>query len=134
MTPRIRAFLWILTAVLFAYDCYVWGGLRDTPEIGPRLVKEARYESPLAATYMLVGTHMNKLIGRTEEASRYASRKFPALVLKPEQLDYLAVARTKAAQGVLLSTSYHGAPLLLVLSFLAHFVRQKQIRSFGTRG
>jgi hypothetical protein len=82
---------------------------------------------------MLVGTHMNKLIGRTEEASRYASRKFPALVLKPEQLDYLAVARTKAAQGVLLSTSYHGAPLLLVLSFLAHFVRQKQIRSFGTQ-
>ena len=134
MTPRIRACLWLLTAWLWGYDCYLWGGLRDTPEIGSRLVKEARFESPLAAGYMFLGHHINGAIGQTEAASRYAARKFPTLVLQPEQLDHLAVARTKAAQHAFGDLSYHGAPILLVLSFIAHFARRKQIRSFGTRG
>lgn len=134
MTPRIRASLWLLTGLLWAYNCYVWGGLRDTPEIGPRLVKEARFDSPLAAGYMFLGSHINGALGLREAASRNASRKFPTLVLDPKQLDHLAVARTKAAQSSLGRLWYHGAPILLVLSFLAHFVRRKQIRSFGTRG
>jgi hypothetical protein len=133
MRPRTRAILWVLTALLFAYNFYVWGGLRDLPEIGPRLGKYARFESPLAAGYMFVGTRLNKATGQTEAASRYAARKFPLLVLQPERLDYLAVERTKAAQHAFGSLCYNLAPLLLVLSLVAHFFRRKQIRSFGTR-
>ena len=133
MRPRTRAILWVLTALMFAYNFYVWGGLRDHPDIGPRLGKYARFESPLAAGYMFVGTRLNSAIGQTEAASHYAGRKFPLLVLQPERLEYLAVERTKAAQGGLGSLCYNLAPVLLVLSLLAHFFRPKPIRSFGTR-
>ena len=125
--------MWLLTALLWGYDCYLWGGLRDTPVVGQRLMADARTGSPLAATYMFLGSQLNGLIGQTDEARAFAARKFPRLVQQPEQLRYLATAQFLSAQRGLARLFYTLAPVLLVLSFAAHFLRQKRIRSFGAR-
>jgi hypothetical protein len=57
----------------------------------------------------------------------------PELVAHPERLEYLAVDQVLDAQGAFNRLAYRGAPLLLVLSLLAHWLRQKRIRSFGMK-
>ena len=131
MGPKVRVFFWLLTAICFAYNCYLWGGLKDTPQIGRQLMTEAPFGSPLAATYMVFGSKINATIGRTDEARQYAARVFPELVAHPELVENLAVRRFLSAQPAWASFSYYMAPLLLVLSFVLHMMRQKKIQSFG---
>ena len=131
MGKRIRLLFWLLTAICFAYNFYLWGGLEATPVIGRSLMREAPFQSPLAATYMFLGRKINKTIGRRQEAQEFAARRFPELIAHPELVQNLAVSRFLAAQSTPGTLCYYGAPILLVLSFVLHARRQKPIRSLG---
>jgi hypothetical protein len=131
MGPKIRLYMWLLCALCWSYDLYLWGGLNETPQTGLNLRREARGESPLAATYLFFGGKAVSLAGLSERAQQSAARRFPELIAHPEQTRYLAVSQFKAAQGVVGSACYNLAPILLVLSLIAHWRRQKQIRLFG---
>jgi len=131
MGPKIRLYLWLLCALCWGYDLYLWGGLRDTPKIGAQLMDEAPFESPLAATYMFLGSTVLGPTGLSPGAQEFAARRFPYLIQHPEQLEYLAVAKLRAAQSWAGTLFYNLAPILLVLSLIAHWRRQKQIRVFG---
>ena len=133
MGAKVRAFLWLLTAVCFAYNLYLWGGLKATPQVGKLLMNEAPYQNPLAATYMFLGARINGTLGRTDKARAFAARKFPELVSHPEQLQYLAVTQFRRAQDWWGSFCYSFGPILLVLSLVLHWRRQRPIRSFGTK-
>ena len=133
MSPKVRLVLWLLTAWFWAYDFYLWGGLYETPKVGRALMREAPYQYPLAATYMFVGANALRPLGLSAAAQASAARRLPSVVAHPEQLEYLAVQRVQAAQSLPGRTFYTLAPVLLVLSLLAHWRRQKQIRIFGTR-
>ena len=133
MGPKIRLYMWLLCAFCWGYNLYLWGGLRETPKIGDQLMREAPFESPLAATYMFLGGTVLRPTGMSPRAQAFAARRFPYLVAHPEELDYLAVAKFRAAQGLFGSAYYNLAPILLVLSLIAHWRRQKPIRSFGTQ-
>jgi hypothetical protein len=134
MGVRVRAFLWLLTAIFFAYDVYVWGGLEATPVIGKELMREAPFQSPLAATYMFLGRKINGTLGTREKSQAFAAKRFPELVAHPENARNLAVYRFLQAQSFSGTLMYYGFPVLLVLSFVAHAMRQKRIHSFGTGG
>jgi hypothetical protein len=134
MGVKLRAFCWVLTAILFGYNCYLWGGLKDSPLIGAQLMREAPFDSPLAATYMFLGSKINGTIGQTEAASAYAARRFPEQFADPSRVEYLAVRRFLSAQGALGKLCYYLAPVLLVLSLVLHAMRQKKIRSLGSTG
>ena len=130
MGVKIRIFFWLLTAICFGYNFYLWGGLEATPVVGRALMREAPF-SPLAATYMFLGRKINGTIGQREEAVEFAARQFPELVGHPEELRNMAVRRVLAAQSTPGTLCYYGAPILLVLSFVLHALRQKPIRSLG---
>ena len=132
MGKRIRLLFWLLTAFFFAYDTYLWGGLEATPQIGHQLMKEAPFGSPLAATYMFLGRKIVRTIGQRDASIQYAAEKFPELVAHPEDVQNLAVFKFLAAQGTWGTICYYMAPVLLVLSFILHFMRQKQVKSLGT--
>jgi hypothetical protein len=134
MGPKIRLFFWLLTAIFFGYDFYLWGGLEGTPVIGKELMKEAPFQSPMAATYMFLGKKINGSLGTQDASREYARRHFPELVAHPEKVENLAVYRFLDAQSFGESMMYYGAPLLLVLSFVLHMMRQKQVRSLGSGG
>ena len=133
MGTRVRAIFWVLTAICFSYDLYLWGGLKATPRVGVLLMREARVTAPLAATYMALGEKMNSVLRLTDNAKKFAERHFPQIVAQPEQLESLAVTRVLAAQRGWGSFCYRMFPVLLVLSLLLHWWRQKPIRSFGTK-
>jgi hypothetical protein len=133
MHRHVRPAMWLLTAWLFWHDFYLWGGLRDLKGVGRALAAEARFETPLASGYMFVGSKLNGLLGRGEAAQAYAARAIPDLAKHPERLEYLAVQQVLDAQGAWNRFCYRFAPDALVLSFIAHWLRQKRIRSFGMK-
>ena len=130
----IRNALLLVSAWCFVYDCYLWGGLYATPQVGRLIMREASTNSPLAAIYMFVGGKSLALLGKTRDAVDYAAGKFPEQVKDPRSLEYMPVFRIKHAQSFWGSNAYYLAPGALVLFFLLHLTRQRQIRSFGTRG
>lgn len=132
MGAKIRLVFWLLTAICFGYNFYLWGGLEATPQVGKQLMRDAPFSSPLAATYMFLGRKINGTIGRVDEAREFAARRFPELVANPELVQNLAVPRFLAAQSLAGRLAYYGAPLLLLLSFVLHVRRQKPIRSLGS--
>jgi len=133
MAAKVRFVLMLLASICFAYNFYLWGGLQATRGVGTQLMQEAPYQSPLAATYMAVGSRINDFLRITDHAREFAARKFPALVAHPESLKYLAVVQVRRAQDLWGSFCYSFAPVLLVLSLVLHWIRQKPVRSFGMR-
>ena len=134
MGKFIRAFFWTTAAVAFAYDLYLWGGLAMTPGVGPRLREQASLQTPIAATYLLIGGKSVSSMGRTPQAVDFAAREFPELVKDLDSSRQSIVDRFLSAQSSLGTAAYYGAPVLLVLSLVLHLLRQKQVRSFGTKG
>jgi hypothetical protein len=98
--------------------------------VGRELLKEAPF-APLASTYMFLGEKVNGTLRTSEAARGFAARRFPELLAEPLDLDKVSVARFTAAQSLGGKLAYYGAPILLVLSFVLHVLRQKRIRSFG---
>jgi hypothetical protein len=127
-------FFWLLCAVCFGFNFYIWGGINDTPHVGTELMKSAPRESFLAVTYMVVGSKANGTLGQTRKAVDAVARKFPDLV--NDKVDYaaLTVDQFKDAQDAWGKFCYSGAPLLVVLSFVLHWLRQKQVASLGGVG
>jgi hypothetical protein len=135
MGKRIRMFFWLLTAACFGYNFYLWGGIYATPHIGSELITEVR-ESPLAATYMIIGEKAVGTVGARDGAIAHAASKFPELMatLLPDEINKLSVSRFLDAQSAPGSLTHYGALLLLALSFVLHWTRQKGVRSLGSGG
>ena len=130
---QVRIVLILVSLWCLAYDCYLWGGLYSTPIIGPRMMSEARLESPIAATYMFVGRQTIDVLGKRSDAAAFAAKRFPSLVSDPDRVSYMLVRRFRAAQSYWGAIAYTLAWAGLVLSFLLHFFRERRIRSFGVR-
>jgi len=133
MMGRIRGFLVLLSLYCLVYDFYLWGGLSATTGVGRRLREEAQLDSPLAATYMFVGRKAVETLGMKASAVDFAAKRFPSIVADPDSIDRMPVTRVKAAQPAWASLCYAMGPFGLVLSWVLHVLREKQIRSFGTR-
>jgi hypothetical protein len=129
----VRIFFWLMCAVCFFSNFYVWGGIKDTPHVGDELMRSAPKESFLAATYMVVGSKVNGTLGQTRSAVDSVARKFPDLV---NTVDFktLTVDKFKDAQDPWGRFCYTGAPLLVLLSLVLHWTRQKQVASLGGIG
>ena len=133
MGVKVRAFFWVLMAIFFANDFYLWGGLKLTPKVGETLTREASFDAPLAATYLVIGEKVVSSLGRSDAAREHAAKRFPEVVAHPEMLETFAVPKVLRAQGPWDKLCYYLAPLLLLLSLVLHTVRQKKIRSLGTK-
>lgn len=134
MGKFVRALFWLSTVLAFGYNFYLWGGLALTPGVGPRLREQASLQTPIAATYLFIGQKSVSFTGKTVDAVELAAREFPELVKDLESSRQSIVDRFLSAQSPLGTVAYYGAPILLVLSLALHLMRQKQIRSFGTKG
>jgi hypothetical protein len=126
-----RAIIWLLTALFFAYNFYLWGGLAITPAVGKPLRDMASLTSPIAATYLFVGRYAVDTAGVQDKAVAFAAERFPTLAGGDDGDPLLIVSHFLSAQSLGGSILYYGAPILLLLSLVLHVRREKQIRSFG---
>lgn len=134
MGKFVRALFWIIAVLSFGYDLYLWGGLALTPGVGPRLREQASLQTPIAATYLLIGRKSVSSAGMTTQAVDFAARAFPELVQDLESSRQSIVDRFLSAQSAFGTAAYYGAPIFLVLSLVLQLTRQKQVRSFGSKG
>jgi hypothetical protein len=128
----VRLAMWLITALLFGYNFYLWGGVYQIPHIGSLLLKDAR-QSPLLVTYMVIGHKFDGTIGQSEQAKALAERTFADTIARPELLEYTASTRMLGAQTGFGGFAYWFAPVMLVLSGIAHLLRQKQVKSLGSQ-
>jgi hypothetical protein len=130
----VRTLFWLLTALFFAYNLFLWGGLAVTPTYGQQLRDTSVPSSPLAATYLFVGRYAVNTAGKADAAMRFAAKRFPEPLADTKSSPLTVVSRFLSAQSATGTLIYYGAPLLLLLSVVLHVRRQKPIRSFGGRG
>ncbi len=133
MAKIVRTVFWLLTALFFAYDFALWGGLAITPTVGKELRAQASLQSPIAASYLFAGRNLVSLAGWQDGAVAFAAKRFPEQIADRESLPQSILSRFLAAQSASGTLAYYGAPILLVLSMVLHARRQKQVRSFGRR-
>jgi hypothetical protein len=128
----IRIVMWLLTVALFGYNFYLWGGVKQIPHVGSLLIHDAK-EAPLLAAYLVIGEKIDGTIGQSEQARAYAERTFADVIARPELLEFSATNRMLGAQSGFGGFAYWFAPVMLVLSVIAHFLRQKKVKSLGSQ-
>ena len=133
MASKGRAVIWLLAFWLLAVDLYTWGGLALTPSIGKQLRDQASVQSPIAATYLLLGRLAVHGVGMDDRARARVAQRYSEEVAVIDGPAETVVLRFLSAQSGMDRVAYYGAPLLLVLSLVLHTRRQKAIRSFGAR-
>ena len=130
-SKRLRTCSWLFSGLFFAYDLFAWGGLAVVPKLGEQLQHDANLHSPLAATYLAVGSYIVVATGQVESARRFAESRFPGMPSPGETDRRHALSEVLTAQKSFGTLAYYGAPLLALLSLLLHVGREKPIRSFG---
>ena len=133
MGKWLRGVVWLVAFWMLAQNLYLWGGLALTPTIGKQLRAQASIQSPLAATYLLLGRLALPPIGLQDRAVRHVADRFAPQIADTDSPPETVVPRFLSAQSAGERLDHYGAPLLLVLSLVLHGRRQKPIRSFGTR-
>ena len=128
----VRLALWLFTLVLFGYNFYIWGGAYQIDHVGKLLLKDAK-QSPVLVTYMVVGDKIDGTLGKRAQAKAAAEKEFESALARPDLLEFSASTRMKGAQSGFGAFAYWFAWVMLVLSGVAHFLREKQVKSLGAR-
>jgi len=129
----LRGVVWLVSFWMLAQSVFLWGGLALTPTIGKQLREQAKLQSPLVATYLLLGRLVLPAIGLEARAQAHAADRFRAQIADLDGPRETVVARVLAAQSAGERLDHVGAPLMLLLSLVLHARRQKRLRSFGVR-
>ncbi len=98
----------------------------------PAVAVQARAESPLAQTYIVLDRHASQLLPSVESMSRALARTcfadtFPAIEADPDIGLYLLRTQSRGFMAVLAGMAYWGAPILLLAALILYFLRPKTI-------
>jgi hypothetical protein len=129
---RFLPFCWLMAVLLIAQNLYLWGGVAVTPKVGDRIMDQALLESPIAATYLVIGEKTVTPLGIEASARDYAASHFSEVYPDVALDEHTALNRLLVAQSALLRTAYWAAPIFLLLSIVLQAIKPKPIRSFGT--
>lgn len=132
MRKKFLPLCWLVAVLLWAHNLYLWGGVAVTPQVGDRIVDQSMLQSPLAATYLILGKQTVVPIGQSDSARDYAAERFSSVYPDIATDQHTALDRLLAAQSALFRLAYWAAPILLLLSIVLQLRKPKPIRSFGT--
>lgn len=101
-------------------------------QIKNAVATQARDESPLAHTYIVLDRHASKWLPAVERLSRSLASicfadAWPAIDANPEVGLHLLWTESRGVPASLAKTSYWAAPILLLLALILYFLRPKSI-------
>src|SRR5690349_10322828 len=105
---RIATALW-LSIFMFAHASFFWGGVANTPGIGPPTYTDAVLHSPLTRAYMWFGEQVVRQVaplGGPSFAESHAGQLYPEIEKDPAG----ASTRIIRGMGLLLQVTHFGAP------------------------
>ena len=119
----------IAGVVCFVFAMLAFGGAAQTQ---PAVAKQARDESPLAQTYIVLDRHVSAwlpAVGRLSQglAAACFAEVYPAIEADPDIGLHLLWTDSRGILAVLARISYWGAPILLLLALVLHFMRPKTV-------
>lgn len=131
----------IAIAVFFLsllYDVVVWGAMPLLPEVGSAIAESAHREAPLAATYILLGSPIDRAVPALQSFGEW--RLVAALSEGFERIR----ADNTVAMDLIFNTTWNGqhrwlklmywAPVVLLLLAVVLWTRKpRQVRALGRR-
>ncbi|MGB8636042.1 MAG: hypothetical protein WCD66_14080 [Rhodanobacteraceae bacterium] len=98
----------------------------------PGVATQAREESPLAQTYIVLDRHLSTMLPAVGKLSRGLARTcfadaYPAIKADPDVGLHLLFSESRGFMAGLARLAYWGAPILLLASLLLYFLRPKTI-------
>jgi hypothetical protein len=122
----------VLTLLVLAQNLFLWGGVAVTPRVGDRIMDQALLQSPIAATYLILGKQTVVPLGIDASARDYAAGRFSSVYPAVALDEHTALDQVLSAQSALLRSAYWAGPFLLLLSIVLQVIKPKPIKSFGT--
>ncbi len=98
----------------------------------PGVAAQARDESPLAQTYIVLDRHLSAMLPSVAGLSLATARTcfaeaYPAIEADPDVGLHLLFSESRGFMAGLARIAYWGAPILLLASLLLYFLRPKTI-------
>jgi len=128
-----------LFVLVLGYDLVVWGAASHLPdEVGPRLLRSAQREAPLAFFYMQVGGVLDTVLPPLQawgeqHAHAALGEGFARISEDPAVAMDLVFSQTWNSQHALLKSCHWAAPILLVLSLVFWVRRPKKVHLMAGR-
>ncbi len=133
MRSRVHVLSLVLFAASLLYNAVVWGGTHYLAEVGTAMIDSARRESPLAATYIAIGSVIDRAMPSLGEFG--ASRLTDALAPGFEQVRAdpatgmaIVFGSTWNVSHTWLKTMYWSTPVFLLLAVVSWVRRPRQVR------
>lgn len=128
---KVRA--WAIGGVL-ALLCLVFSMLSvgGAAQVQPAVGAQARAESPLAQTYIVLDRHASALVPAIGRLSRSLADAcfgdtWAAIEADPEIGLHLLLTTSRGSLATLARTCYWATPVLLLLSLILYFLRPKPV-------
>lgn len=98
----------------------------------PAVAAQARNESPLAQTYIVLDRHASRLLPAVGSMSRGLAEvcfadTYAAIEADPDIGLHLLYTQSRGFMAAMAKMTYWGAPILLFASFVLYFLRPKTI-------
>lgn len=127
-----RYLRWLLPTLLLValfVDLALWGGIHDTPAVGPETLRSAQKEGPLALTYMHGGDWLFGALGLSEWSQAFAQRRVGTAYADVQAVPEAAMDILIGSMSLPVRSCHNGAPVLLLAWLLAWWLRPKQIQT-----
>lgn len=133
---RLRKHKLLLTGfiVCLAFDAWVYGSLSREPGVGTALATAAAANAPLLHTYIVLGAPIAAELGASggqAVADAAFGDAYPSILAVPEAADSLLFSQSRGQLRHLMVVLYWAAPVLLVLSLAAWFLRSRTVHLVG---
>ncbi|KFN43337.1 hypothetical protein [Arenimonas oryziterrae] len=116
----------VLGVVFFLYCLFLWGGVAVSA-FGPALEQQASNGSPLASCYLILGRLTVGPLGLDLVSRGMAMSDFGGVLLLADPKAGVGLASLISGQSWVAKLCYYGAPILIGLAALLHFLREKPV-------
>lgn len=129
MKMRAYVLAGVLGLVCLVFDVVAFGGAGSAQ---PAVAVQARNESPIAQTYIVLGRHLFRALPSTRDPAEAVAAAcfgdaYPAIHDDPEVALHNLFAKSHGALASLAGISYWGAPVLLLASILLYWFRPRPV-------
>jgi hypothetical protein len=139
MKLRWYGWLTVLAVLALLVNFYAFAGLRRVAGVGVAVAAQARAESPLTHTYIVLGGHIlhytpfmrgvaDDLASSTWAQAYVSIRRNPGVAL------HLLDSASNGVVHALMGLVYWAPPILLMLALIGWLFRPRQVSLFNQRG
>lgn len=137
MRAKLHVIATILLVVAVLVDLIVWGAAPGLPDVGAAIESSAAREGFLTATYIGIGSHLDAAVAPLQTLGQALLTQalepvFGQIKDNPQLAMELIFSDTYNGTHRMLKLLHWGAPVLVILTALAWWLRPKKVKLIGS--